>query len=72
MEQSYLFQELPWDMRQMVFEGVRVLIDAGDLQGAIEKYGLDKLLNEEADDIINRYNWRRSPKEWLAFAETGM
>jgi len=73
------FQELPPDVRQLVWEETRFNMGIVDSQGKISsehiddvlRFGLDRLLDETTDDFINRCNQRRTIQEWLRFAQKG-
>jgi len=75
----YFFQELPPDIQQLVWEEARFRTGIIDSQGRIksdyledvQEFGMDTLLDETADDFVNRHNQRRAIQEWLKFAERG-
>ena len=71
LKRRFYFQELPADLQMVVLQGVKFRLSGDYLPEDLGLLDLDDLLDEEADDIINRNNVRRTIKDWLQFAETG-
>lgn len=75
LKRDYFFQDLPEDIKQVIFEEIRIRIATAAWSGCRrrEVEGLDWLLvpDEVADDLINRNNFRRTIKEWIEFVQSG-
>ena len=71
LTQTCFFQELPPDMQLVVLQGVKFRVSKDSVPDNLGLFDLDDLLDEEADDFINRHNWKITIKAWLKFAETG-
>lgn len=70
-QEAYYFEELPADINQAVFEGVKFRSSSDWLQEDVEQLGtegVNDLWGELTDDLINRHNWKRTVKEWFEFA----
>ena len=71
LKEAYYFEELPADIKQAVFEGVKYRSSSDWLQEDVEQLGtegVNDLWDELTDDLINRHNWKRTVKEWFEFA----
>jgi hypothetical protein len=66
LKQKLYFQELSPDIQVVKFR-----LSRESVLGDMRLFDPDDLLDEEADDLINRNNVRRTIREWLAFAERG-
>jgi hypothetical protein len=72
LKQTFYFQDLPPDIKMIVLQGVKFRASRTEvLPEDVVMFDLAYLLDEEADDIINRHNRNRTIKGWLDFAERG-
>jgi hypothetical protein len=71
LEKRSFFQDLPADIQMVVLQGVKFRLAREALPGDLGLLDLDDLLDEGADDLINRHNARRTIRQWLEFAEEG-
>jgi hypothetical protein len=65
----FFFQDLPWGIQQMIFEGLKFRLNTEYLEKEIERIGLETVKQEEVDDHINRNNYKQTISEWLRFAD---
>ena len=71
LQQKLFFQQLPPDVQLAILLGIKFRLSRGPLPEDRGLFYLDDVLDEEADDVINRHNWKRTIREWIEFAETG-
>ena len=72
LRRKLYFQELPPDVKEVVLQGVKFRASRTEaLPEDVVQFDLADLLDEKADDMINRHNSKRTIKEWLDFSERG-
>lgn len=71
LDNRFFYQDLPTDVQMVVLQGVKARLSRDYLPEDLGLLNLDDLRDEDADDIINRYNIRRTIKDWLQLAESG-
>jgi hypothetical protein len=71
VKEKLFFQDLPLDIQMVVLQGVKFRLSREPWPEDLGLLDLDDLLDEAADDVINRSNWKRTISEWLRFAEKG-
>jgi len=71
MKENRFFQDLPPDIQMVILQVVKFRLSRNPWPEDLGLLDLDDLLDEAADDVINRSNWKRTISEWLRFAEKG-
>ncbi len=67
---TYFFEDLPKGVQQAVFDLAYWIADPQKLDhDDVHQYGLEQVLTETIDDLLNRYNKPRKISEWFVFAE---
>ncbi|MBI4295202.1 MAG: hypothetical protein HY669_03445 [Chloroflexi bacterium] len=71
LNQKYFFQELPPDVKDLVWDELRqrAVSSSPRRKSKQADQDVELVLEEITDDLINRHNYCRTIPDWLTFAE---